>query len=98
MALLIGQTSLLFRSAKFLRSLAAYDGKWQEVAVAVCVSTAVWPLIQIDKLADVNFIVAAHQFVQSCKNNCHVLSVTHLKSFVIELSRFRCDSYGKARI
>ena len=65
--------------------------------MAVFVSTAVWPLIQIDKLADVNFIVAAHQFVQSCKNNCHVLSVTHLKSFVIELSRFICDSYGKSK-
>ena len=40
MALLMGQTSSLFRPSKLVRSLATYGGKRQEVAMVVCVSFA----------------------------------------------------------
>ena len=94
MANLMGRTSWLFRSARLPRSLAAHGRKRQGVAVAVCVSSAGWLLTRIDKLAFVNFHVAAHHFVQSCRSNCYVLNETYLKCFVIELSCFKCDTYA----
>ena len=52
-------------------------------------SRAQWA--RIDRLTHAIFHVAAHHFMQLCKNNCHVLNVIHMKSFGIELSCFKCD-------
>ena len=48
---------------------------------------------RIDKLAYVNFHVAAQHLVQSCKSNCHVLKAMYFKCFVAELSCFKSDTY-----
>ena len=50
----------MFRLAKLLRSLAAYGRERQEIAVVFYVPSAECPLTGYDKLAYVNFHVAAH--------------------------------------
>ena len=52
----------------------------------------------LKKLANVNFHVAAHHLMRSCKSNCHALNVVYLKCFVTQLPYFKRDTYEMQNI